>query len=523
MNLIDAPWIPVRRASGRLERIAPWQLTEADDPVLALAASRPDFNGALMQFLIGLLQTAAAPVDDDAWTAWLETPPAPDKLRECFSPFADAFSLDGDGPRFMQDYEALEGEGKPIDALLIDAPGAKSARDNTDHFVKRNTVSAACPACAAIALFTLQTNAPSGGVGHRTSLRGGGPLTTLVVLDPAGSGLSPTLWRNLWLNVLNRDSLGGRADTASPDATIFPWLAPTRTSEAKAGRETGPGDVHPLQMYWAMPRRIRIDWQTRRRGRCDLCGEQDVPLVDRYVTRNYGVNYTGPWQHPLSPYYIDKKTGSPMPMHAQPGGFSYRHWPGWVEGAEGVTPAAVVNSFQVVDERRTPSEQLRLWVFGYDMDNMKPRCWYETTTPLILIADEVQRRDFALRVKELVAAADQAAQAAQRYVKEAWFKRPADTRGDTAFIREDFFQRTERDFYALLPRLKVSLERGEDAAVVNRWYEVVCDAARHLFDDYAARGDIAFSDPRRIAIAGNNLNKALRKMQERGRHKEETA
>jgi len=528
VNLIDDSWIPIRRASGRRERIAPWQLTEADDPILALAAPRPDFNGALMQFLIGLLQTAAAPADNDAWAAWLETPPAPEILRERFAPFADAFALDGKGPRFMQDNETLEGEGKPIDALLIDAPGAKSARDNTDHFVKRDTVSAVCPACAAIALFTLQTNAPSGGAGHRTSLRGGGPLTTLVVLDPAGSGLPPTLWRNLWLNVLNRDNLGARAGVGAgaglrADPAVFPWLAPTRTSEAKSGRETGPGDTHPLQMYWAMPRRIRIDWQSGRHGQCDLCAEQEMPLIERYVTRNYGINYTGPWQHPLSPHYFDKKTGEPMPVHAQPEGFSYRHWPGWVEGTEVVAPAEVVRSFQVVHERRAPSEQLRLWVFGYDMDNMKPRCWYETTTPLILITDEAQRRDFALRVKEMVAAADQAAQAAQRHIKEAWFKRPGDVRGDTAFIKEDFFQRTERDFYALLPRLKASLENGEDAGVVSHWCQIVCDAALRLFEDHAARGDIAFSDPRRIAIAGNNLNKALRKLRERGRHKEEAA
>ena len=63
MNLIKDPWIPVRRESGMEDIIAPWQLTETDDPVIALSAPRPDFNGALMQFLIGLLQISAAPED----------------------------------------------------------------------------------------------------------------------------------------------------------------------------------------------------------------------------------------------------------------------------------------------------------------------------------------------------------------------------------------------------------------------------------------------------------------------------
>lgn len=525
MNLINDPWIPIRRVSGRQERIAPWQLTEADDPILAVAAPRPDFNGSLMQFLIGLLQTTSVPTNDESWAEWLEIPPSPETLRARFAPFASAFELDGDGPRFMQDFEELEGESKAIDALLIDAPGGKSLRDNTDHFIKRDTISSVCPACVAIALFTLQTNAPSGGVGHRTSLRGGGPLTTLVSLDPAGSQSEETLWRNLWLNVLGLGSLGPRAGEAvdAPTADVFPWLAPTRTSEAKTGRETTPRDVHPLQMYWGMPRRIRIDWQIQQQGQCDICAAEDVPLVTRYVTRNYGINYTGPWQHPLSPYYIDARSGEPLPLHAQSDGFSYRHWPGWVEGTERVRPALVVRAFQTNEARRLPSEQLRLWVFGYDMDNMKPRCWYESATPLIIILDETQRITFGRRVKQMVDAAEQAAAAAQKHIKEAWFKRPGDARGDTAYLKEDFFQRTETDFYNLLPELKAAVEKGNDADIVNRWQQIVHHAAMRLFEDHAARGDIAFSDPRRIVTAQANLKKALNKLLKRVGYEEKAA
>ena len=64
MNLIHDAWIPIRRKHGEETRIAPWEVTTrySDDPVVALAAPRPDFNGALIQFLIGLLQTTCAPV-----------------------------------------------------------------------------------------------------------------------------------------------------------------------------------------------------------------------------------------------------------------------------------------------------------------------------------------------------------------------------------------------------------------------------------------------------------------------------
>ena len=62
-NLINAAWLPVRRRSGAIEHIPPWRVTDgiAEDPFVAFAWPRPDFNGAAHEFLIGLLSTAAAP------------------------------------------------------------------------------------------------------------------------------------------------------------------------------------------------------------------------------------------------------------------------------------------------------------------------------------------------------------------------------------------------------------------------------------------------------------------------------
>lgn len=66
-NLINAPWLPVRRRSGAVEHIPPWRVTDriAEDPFVALAWPRLDFNGAAHEFLIALLSTAAASDDDD--------------------------------------------------------------------------------------------------------------------------------------------------------------------------------------------------------------------------------------------------------------------------------------------------------------------------------------------------------------------------------------------------------------------------------------------------------------------------
>ncbi len=142
MNLLTEAWLPVARASGRLDRIAPHQITEADDPPQRLAAVRPDFNGGLMQFLIGLVQTTTAVDSNSAWERAFEAPPTPDQLQAQFATVASAFEFDGDGARFMQDrtLSGDEGEEKPVSALLIEAPGAQSIERNVDHFIKRGEV-----------------------------------------------------------------------------------------------------------------------------------------------------------------------------------------------------------------------------------------------------------------------------------------------------------------------------------------------------------------------------------------------
>ena len=99
---------------------------------------RPDFNGAAHELLIGLLSTATAPEDDEAWDDWWYSPPAPDVLEQRLSSFAHAFDLDGPGPRFLQDLDPLDdADSKPVAALLIDTPGVQTLRNNADLFVKR--------------------------------------------------------------------------------------------------------------------------------------------------------------------------------------------------------------------------------------------------------------------------------------------------------------------------------------------------------------------------------------------------
>ena len=330
-------WIPWRRANGAVRWGAPAALVEhiasIDDAVVGISGPRPDFDGALQEFLIGLLSAALRPTDERAWRKLWNAPPDVATLQAAFDALPPAFDLDGDGPRFFQDRSESDfGDvelGAP-DQLLIDTPGDQGVRLNKDLFVKRARVERLSRPAAAMALITLQTYAPAGGQGHRTSLRGGGPLTTLVDprVDAAGRPRAElqSLWAKLWANVETTEQWKQRTPDGAPfgDADRFPWLLPTRTSNGKAGgRATTAAEAHALQAYFGLPRRIRLDFDGP--GRCDLTGREDERTVVGFRMRNYGVQYTD-WRHPLSPHYR-QKVGEPwLPVHGQPRGLGWRDW-----------------------------------------------------------------------------------------------------------------------------------------------------------------------------------------------------
>ncbi|MBW8003230.1 MAG: type I-E CRISPR-associated protein Cse1/CasA, partial [Planctomycetes bacterium] len=481
-NLIHQKWIPVKRKNGEHEKIAPWQLTEDwnSNPVAALDAPRPDFNGSLIQFLIGLGQTVLAPKDIDRWFDLLSSPPKPEELKKDFTSVDFAFNVDGDGRCFMQEHDLEAKDPKNISLLLIDSPAGNTLKENKDHFIKRGGCSELCYACAATALFTLQTNAPSGGVGHRTSLRGGGPLTTLLC--------SETLWETVWLNILDRSSFETEFNSKADNepANAFPWLLPKRTSEPKTGCDTTPEDVHPLQMYWGMPRRVKLEFNDTSRGTCALCGEDKVPLVSQYITKNYGTNFTGAWKHPLSPHGKDDK-GFPLPRHPQPGGITFRHWLGLVQpdrdSKNRVEPAFVVHRYSVGLARDIPD--FRLWAFGYDMDNMKARCWYESTMPIIRVEKRLQTQ-YAEIVHGYIKAADIIGRNLRMSLKKAWFSNPRDAKGDTSYIETAFWQDNEGTFYNSINDLKFVLQKNRSTQeIAKRWHDVLLKEALKLFDEYA--------------------------------------
>ncbi|MGR3619052.1 MAG: type I-E CRISPR-associated protein Cse1/CasA [Roseovarius sp.] len=459
LNLISDPWIPIIDTSGQRRIISPWQI--ADSAILRPDWPRADLNIACLELLIGLVYMADPPEDIDDWQD-RETPDA-ERLRARLADYAGAFNLIGNGPLFMQDLEPLEGDPNPPDMLFIDSAGANTARNNADLMVHRGRYGGLDLPLAAMALFTFQAHAPSGGAGNRTSMRGGGPMVTLV--DP-GEGLWSLIWANVPYGV-----------PASP--AELPWMNPTRVSGNKQEVHPPQGRTYSAEAFFGMPRRLR------------LVTERDV--VTGVIQKPYGTNY-GSWLHPLSPYYRQKVGEVALPSHPKAGTFGYRHWLGILaqpDDAELAQRAACLDTWENGRSRQGLADVI---VAGWAMDNMKPRDFVYSVQPLIELSE-----DSRLVLAGLIDAAENAAIALRGALAAIMAEGEA-----REAEREAFYSTTEPAFLARLEALKAGVD---PARICEGWLGDLRSEALRRFDALAlpALDQRDTADMQKIVTAHQNL------------------
>ncbi len=483
MNLLNNAWLPFRLKNGEEKNLPIDQITDPD--IIDLALPRADFQGAAYQFIIGILQTVFAPKNAKVWRQHYSTPPSSDELSIVFKNIEHAFNLIGDGPLFMQDFDLLsEQKETSISGLLITAPGENGIKNNTDFFVKRGAADVMSLEMAAMALFTLQINAPSGGVGYRVGLRGGGPLSTLVM--PTNPDVP--LWQKLWLNVQHRE-FWKYDEPNLHDGSVFPWLAETKDSTQKA-TEIYQDHVHPLHMLWAMPRRIRLCIK-KEKNICAISGKETPNSVTSMHAKNYGNNYAGNWIHPFTPYtWNPKKTDEEhLSLKGQPGGITYKTWDILTISStkNGQRTANSISHYNNISKFSKLNETPQIWAFGYDMDNMKPRGWYSIHLPIFQL-DKDEREDALIEIKSLQDIISNTLWHTRTQIKSAMFENPKDIKGDVSFIDLAFWHRTESNFYQAITDLTDSIQQGDSQLspeAAKRWRDELRHHAISLFDEYA--------------------------------------
>lgn len=431
LNLISDHWIPVSTTAGR-RVIRPDQIAEPG--VLFPDWPRADLNIACLELLIGLVYLAD-PVEEVE--EWAEHRPDPDRLRAALESLAPAFDLGGDGPRFLQDperFEAAKADANSPDMLFIDSAGSNTARNNADLMVRRGRYPRLEPALAAMALFTLQSQAPAGGAGNRTSMRGGGPMITLI--QPPERGLWPLIWANVPL---------GRPQ--GPGA--LPWMR----AAPRPDPIYPPEDGNLAEAFFGMPRRLRLIF----------AGDH----VTGVLQKPWGANYAG-WEHPLTPHYRLTDGGELLPRHPGAGAFGYRNWLGInaASSSDLRRPAAALRGYA---DRAQSTDGASVLVAGWAMNKMTPRDFTLSRQPLIPESAALTR------IRQMIAAAEICGSALRGALKPLVGEGTA-----LEALREDFFLRTQDPFETLAGR--------SEAEAPTRWLAVMRRTAMDIFDEAAMPG-----------------------------------
>ncbi len=348
MNLITDPWL--RTDQGALSP------SDALLRSFAPAWGRGDWDAATRVLLIALLQTAIAKTtklcaNESAWGSLLNTPPG--NLEEWLLPLAPAFSGD------VFEMPVDEGADRvPVSVLLPEAPGENAVHKNSDIAVWRDVVpSSLSEEQVRISLYSDALWGTRWGRGHRQGTRGESRMLTLV--EPENDG---SLWQSVWHNVLPANRWATRFGTS--EKCPFPWKMPLRATAS-------PQDSDPLEVYWAMPRRLRT--------------LRDGARVVAMLRQSGGIDYAG-WRHPLTPYRVGAEK-KPVGVTIKPGHIGYGEWVGiaTLSGPEGSSPATVVSEFI---ERRWDGGSLRLRTVGWALiDSASPGAFVEQTVPFMPAVD----------------------------------------------------------------------------------------------------------------------------------------
>ena len=471
LNLINDAWIPAHTRGGA-RRIQAWEITDAG--VEWVDWGRSDLDLGCLELLIGLVLIADPPENETDWHTRYKRPLAA-RLRERLEALSPHFELDGPGPRFMQDLEQFETDSRkkasPADMLFIDSPGARTRRNNADISVRRDRYGDLPLDLAAMALYTLQAWAPSGGAGNRTALRrGGGPLVTLV--QPVATG-AYRLWRLIWVNVPFGVPL-----EPTQCAQALPWLRATRTSED--GTTVTPDTCHPAQALFGMPRRLRLVVEAER--------------VVGVVQKKHGPRYRG-WVHPLTPHIRTKDATALHPVPMRPGTLSYRNWLGVTLGrdTERMQRAATVR--RIHDVACPPA--CEILAGGWAMRGMKALDFHTDIYPSLRTDSQAEAR-----IRTLVEAATITATRVARALRNV-----NGSAADAAAVEEAFLQRTESAFIACAH----AVAQTSRAPIEQEWLETLRRAALGLFDGESLPRASLHSGPRieRITAERRSLRLAF--------------
>ena len=501
LNLIKDPWLPIRRLDGSTEKIAILDILSAHDsnPVMDIVTVRPDFKNYVTEMLIGVINYAFPWNDSLDWSEKLIEPYSDDMFKSALLSLVPYFDLYGNDQKihFMQE-GTLAADVVPIEQLFVE--------DRGGWFTRNTPIQKICPSCAALALCSFNFTGRAGGNGYMTGIRGGGPLSTLLRLKFEGK--ENTLWRQLYTNTLPKESLESLNQHGLPEEpkNVFPWAGPLRHSETKT--MTAPTDTNCYHIFFSMSNRFLLAPPLQTEDVCDACGDAGHVFFDGVKRKNKGVNYTGTWRHPFSPYQPLSKDGTYIALKGKRAGLTYRDWPAIVT----VAPASVLRNEKVYYDARSggdseiplPKAQASLYCYAYDVDNAKTRCWYSKTMPCFHFEKEYKKHaeEYLNTMLNLTTEILYYLKQALKTVRYKDLKNS--TIKDWRQLETEFYEATEKDFFRNVQKLTQD-KSFKEKNIAEQWKKNLTACAMKLYESSALSTDHENTHWDRIHRAGRIL------------------
>ncbi len=296
MNLLKAPWIPVRANGGTgAFRLLTCQELLCESGNWQVSLPRDDLELACVQLLVCMTQVMFLPEDDKTLRARISKTLSPDDFAAGISPYHDWFDLDHTIQPFMQSRGVKAAENTPIQKLLIGLPEG----NNHAFFNEAGEVRNLSGALAAITLFNQASNCPSFGGGFKGSLRGGAPITTLVY----GANLREMVWRN----VLTRPRIAKRQIAMLGFEYDQPtWVKPILEKATIPWNEIG----LMRGLFW-QPARVELV-KSEVLAPCDVLGGDAVQGYSGCRKEKFNFTVEGVWPHPHGAMTMNLKKDPPV-------------------------------------------------------------------------------------------------------------------------------------------------------------------------------------------------------------------
>ena len=280
MNLLKDSWIPVQQ-EGSFQHISLQSLL-CEESSWQISLPRDDMEMACLQLLVSLTQVLFTPTDKSQLKQRIAQSITEVEYIDAVKDKLEWFELDHPEQPFMQVRGVKAAELTDMAKLYAGLTGATSSAFMNEP----NLASKLCSTCATIGLFNQASNCPSFGGGFKASLRGGAPITTLILGD--------NLRQTLWSNVLSRETLNGVMLWYEETLDEKPnWVDLIKAKESVQAHNTG-----ILRGLFWQPAHIEL--VKGEDAACDCCG-QIGELYTGFKKEKFVYDFNGVWPHPHGP------------------------------------------------------------------------------------------------------------------------------------------------------------------------------------------------------------------------------